>query len=317
MTRPVKSNQQHIFIHDAICEGPVEGLLYGESSVYLNNNRARPLNPDAPYIPLNGTIDFTGTSGTLANNIPARYVGTPNNTNYLVIRAGSIEKTGTPTNNSGVFTITGSASFTSEYNTEDNLNKSIALVSKDGSEQVYLTGEGVVSGSNLQFTPREVQYNTANIIQNADYKIQLVESLEISTIAVGSISVNSSPSLGNIIYNYFISGSIEPDAEDADADSPSVQKVKVQFRNGSTIQDPIVELNGVGGGSSYTGNPQNATPQQLKQLDVEAWNTSQSGTLKIKYQNQLLLQVIPFLTTALDFTRRGKVSLRRGLSLLL
>lgn len=282
MTTPVKSNQQHIFIHDAICEGPVEGLLYGESSVYLNNNRARPLNPDAPYVPLNGQIEFTSTSdttGSLSSQVPAAYTGTPNNTNYLVIRGGSIAKTGTPSNNSGVFTITGNASFTTEYNTEDNLNKSIALVSNDGSEQVYLTGEGVVSGGNLQFTPRDSQYNTANIIQNADYKVQLIESLEISSISVGSISVTNGPSLGSngtTPYNYFISGSIEPDAEDPEAENPSVQKVKVQFRNGSTIQDPIVELNGVGGGSAYTGNPQDATPQQLKQLDIQYWNSTKT-----------------------------------------
>jgi len=284
MTTPVKSNQQHIFIHDAICEGPVEGLLYGESSVYLNNNRARPLNPDAPYAPLNGKIEFTSTSdttGSLSSNIPGKYVGTPNNTNYLVIRGGSIEKSGTPVNNSGVFTITGDASFTSAYTTEDNLNKVIALVSTDESNQVYLLGEGKLDGTKLTFTPLNPQYDTAIIVQNQDYKVQLLETLEISSIAVDSITVTSGPSLGangSSPYTYYISGSIQPDAENPDADAPSVQKVKVQFRNGSTIQDPIVELNGVGGGSSYTGNPQDATPQQLKQLNVAAWNASQSGT---------------------------------------
>jgi predicted phage tail protein len=290
MTTPVKSNQQHIFIHDAICEGPVEGLIYGDSSVYLDNNRARPLNPDAPYTPLNGTISFTGSTGALSSEVPSSYVGTPNNTNYLVIRAGAIEKTGTPTNNSGVFTIVGDSSFSTDYNTENNLNKSIALVSSDGSEQVYLLGEGQVSSGNLQFTPKEVQYNTANIIQNAEYKVQLVESLEISSIAIDSITVNSAPSLGNTPqYNYFISGSLEPDVEDVDSEAPSVQKVKVQFRNGSTIQDPIVELNGVGGGSSYTGNPQSATPNQLKQLSISTWNASQSGSPENK---------VPFSDTA-------------------
>ena len=284
MTTPVKSNQQHIFIHDAICEGPVEGLLYGESSVYLNNNRARPLNPDAPYAPLNGKIEFTSTSdttGSLSSNIPGKYVGTPNNTNYLVIRGGSIEKSGTPVNNSGVFTITGDASFTSAYTTEDNLNKVIALVSTDESNQVYLLGEGKLNGTKLTFTPLNPQYDTAIIVQNQDYKVQLLETLEILSIAVDSIEVTSGPSLGangSSPYTYYISGSIQPDAEDTDADAPSVQKVKVQFRNGSTIQDPIVELNGVGGGSSYTGNPQDAIPQQLKQLNVAAWNAAQSGT---------------------------------------
>jgi predicted phage tail protein len=284
MTTPVKSNQQHIFIHDAICEGPVEGLLYGESSIYLNNNRARPLNPDAPYAPLNGKIEFTSTSdttGSLSSNIPGKYVGTPNNTNYLVIRGGSIEKSGTPVNNSGVFTITGNASFTDAYTTEGNLNKVIALVSTDESNQVYLLGEGKLNETKLTFTPLNPQYDTAIIVQNQDYKVQLLETLEISSIAVDSITVTSGPSLGangSSPYTYYISGSIQPDAENPDADAPSVQKVKVQFRNGSTIQDPIVELNGVGGGSSYTGNPQDAIPQQLKQLNVAAWNNSQSGT---------------------------------------
>lgn len=278
MATPVKSNQQHIFIHDAICEGPVEGLLYGESSVYLNNNRARPLNPDSPYTPLNGKITFTSTTdttGSLSSNIPADYVGTPNNTNYLIIRGGSIEKSGTPSNNNGVFTITGNANFTAEYTTEDNLNKSIALVSTDESEQVYLIGEGVLDGTDLKFTPRQEHYTNASIVQAIDYKVQLVESLEISSISINSITVANGPSLGNNTYNYFISGSLQPDAEDVEAENPSVQKVKVQFRNGSAIQDPIVELNGMGGGSSYTGNPQSATPNQLKQLSIAAWNAQQ------------------------------------------
>ena len=69
MAEPVKSNQQHIFIHDAICEGPIEGLVYGDSSIFFNGQRVQDLDPDAPWTPVNAKIDFSSSSDTTGSNI--------------------------------------------------------------------------------------------------------------------------------------------------------------------------------------------------------------------------------------------------------
>lgn len=84
MVAPVKSNQQHIFVHDAICEGPVQGLVYGKSSVYVNGNRLQNLNSEAAYDPIKGSASCSGTTFTITGQvIPAPLRGTPTNTNYF------------------------------------------------------------------------------------------------------------------------------------------------------------------------------------------------------------------------------------------
>ena len=86
MPRVVKSNQQFVFIHDAICEGPIEGLVYGDSSVYLNDARLRDVNADSAFNPVKGQITFSGSTGAIQTDaLPIQLLGTPENDNYLII----------------------------------------------------------------------------------------------------------------------------------------------------------------------------------------------------------------------------------------
>lgn len=285
MVTPVKSNQQHIFLHDALCEGPIEGLVYGDASVYLNGNRMKDIDSDAPFAPLNGKVSCSSsTFTTQGSTIPVQYSGTPKNTNYLIVRKGSIEKTGTPTYNSTnrQFTISTSSSMPESYTTGTDENKLIALVDKD-TNGILMLGQGNrTTATSITFTPLTtlVPYEVVTVINGA-YYLQLMESLEIATINASSnqITTSSAPTLGNTsgtdYYTFTISGSIQPDPEDSEADNPAkIASAKVQFKNGSTFQDPIIELNGVGGGTPYTGNPSNITTggANLKQLDVASYN---------------------------------------------
>ena len=92
MVTPVKSNQQHIFIHDALCEGPIDGLLYGDASIFLNGNRVKDIDPDAPWTPAAGkiyfdsSVDITGAV-FVDTPIPSTMIGVPKNTNFIVLRS--------------------------------------------------------------------------------------------------------------------------------------------------------------------------------------------------------------------------------------
>ena len=161
MVTPVKSNQQFVFIHDALCEGPIQGLLYGDASVYLNGNRARDIDADAPFSPINGTITFNGTTGTISGiSIPPEMVGAPLNENYLGIRNTGILKSSTTgySSTTGQITINGDSNFTSTYTTLDDASKFIVLSDPDTNE-VFLTGDGEVDGTNLKFYPSANTYN--------------------------------------------------------------------------------------------------------------------------------------------------------------
>ena len=292
MATPIKSNQQHIFLHDAICEGPIDGLVYGDSSVFLNNARMRDISPDAAFRPLNGKASAGGignqcTFSVQGLSIPSAYVGAPKNDNYLIVRRQGIDKTTDTTAGytaaSKTFTISGSG-FTSDYTTVNSDFKLIALV--DASNTVILLGEGeYVSSTSIKVTPLSplAPYEIVRI-RTASYNIQLLESLKITNISTTTITTATQPALGDSTantpssyYTFFISGSIEPDPEDLETDDPAkLTSSSVQFRVGSSIQDPIVELNGVGGGTPYPGNLNDISGggANLKQLDVAAYNAS-------------------------------------------
>ena len=125
MAEPVKSNQQHIFIHDAICEGPIEGLVYGDSSIFFNGQRVQDLDPDAPWTPVNAKIDFSNSSDTIGSNIiPALPIsftennGTPKNDTFLLIRnEGILKSSATYSYQNRELTITGASNFSEVYRT--------------------------------------------------------------------------------------------------------------------------------------------------------------------------------------------------------
>ena len=232
MATPVKSNQQHIFLHDAICEGPIDGLVYGDSSVFLNNARMRDLSPDAAFRPLNGKVTASSTTFTVqGDSIPSAYVGIPKNDNYLVVRREGIDKTADSTAgysaSTKAFTISGSG-FTQDYDTVDDDFKLIALV--DGSNTVIMLGEGeYVSSTSIKVTPLSplAPYEIARV-RVMDYNIQLLESLKITNISASSITTATAPTLGNSTlatpsthYTFFLSGSIQPDPEDLETDDPA------------------------------------------------------------------------------------------------
>lgn len=275
MPKVVKSNQQFVFIHDAICEGPIEGLVYGDSSVYLNDARLRDISADSAFNPVKGEITFSGTTGAIQSNaLPIQLLGTPENDNYIIIRGGAIAKS-TATYSGGIFTITGASGFSSDYSTnlEADANaefKKIVLVDPL-TDTVILQGEGKQNGTDLEFTPDTTMQYLEYVAYTGtlnNYNVELVESVKINTIATStSITTDNAPLLGNGTYKYRIAGSIAPNAEEETAEAPAkIDNTSVQFRKGSTFQNPISELNGSASGTPYTANLGALSSTQLRQI---------------------------------------------------
>tara|TARA_B100000085_G_scaffold108904_1_gene99382 strand:+ start:11270 stop:18853 length:7584 start_codon:yes stop_codon:yes gene_type:complete len=284
MVAPVKSNQQHIFVHDAICEGPVQGLVYGKSSVYVNGNRLQNLNSEAAYDPIKGSATCSGTTFTITGQvIPAPLRGTPTNTNYLAVRKPGTSKSGTASFANQRFTIVCQSALPTTFNTEESETKLIVLTDPD-TDAVLMVGQGKLDSSDntnktILFTPRNPlnSFQAAHLATNTvDYKVGLLETLEINTITETTITVKSAPTLGNGTYTWFVTGAIQPDADEIDEAAPAKYTGShVEFRNGSTFQDPIPELNGVGGGTPYTGNLATFSGEGgilLRQMDLANWN---------------------------------------------
>ena len=208
MVTPVKSNQQHIFIHDALVEGPIEGLLYGDASIFLNGNRVKDIDSDAPWTPVNGKIQFSGTSvGSVSENIPASMGGTPKNDNFVVLRNDGILRTGAKAEGtSGNITITGGSAFNSLYNTYNESDASdliedrfIALADPD-TNAIIAIGEGRwTSGSTLKFSPSNVNYGQYYWLTSpsVSYNVQVIEIIKITSISASNntITLENAPSI--------------------------------------------------------------------------------------------------------------------------
>ena len=365
MVTPVKSNQQHIFIHDALCEGPIDGLLYGDASIFLNGNRVKDIDPDAPWTPIGGSIDFSSSADTSgfvnSPSIPSNMVGTPKNNNFIVLRSAGITKSSSISEGTnGNISITGNSAFSIEYNTYNqgafvplqyptngslpstvtpsnggsgytsaptvkvrynvtnlevaNLtatatisNGAVTSISVSGSgntgligafrfevsspelidnrflaladpttNDIIAIGEGKwSSGSTLTFIPSNINYNQNYWLANNNipYKVQVIETREITSISSTNINIDEGPSLGAGTYTFTLTGSRTPSALDLDAENPgSSENFVAQFRGGHTFQEPIVELNGVGGGTAYTVPVNNLSNTILRQINYTVWN---------------------------------------------
>jgi len=298
MTTPVKSNQQHIFIHDSLSEGPIQGLLYGSSSVFLNGNRLAPLSSDSAFDPVNATATVTGTDLEITSSelIPSGMIGTPKNTNYVSLRSAGITKTSTGVilndDNSFTITVDTANSFDSSWDTSDAPLKVLALYNPL-TKSIIALGEGSDRNSNndqITFTLLDTSSaKNIEILRGRSFEVALIELVPIASIdSATEITLESAPSLGNGTYTIRLTGSeTSPNVEDEEAENPTPD-FKVQFRNGHGIQSPINELNGVGGGVSWTGNPATDVGgggPTLRQIDYNNTANLDNSILSLVYNS--------------------------------
>ena len=85
-----RGDKQIISVTDLISEGPIYGLVDAQASVYLNDDRAAPLNQGAnPYNQTGALVQLTSgsTSATVTNSTASPIIASTTGDKYLIVRA--------------------------------------------------------------------------------------------------------------------------------------------------------------------------------------------------------------------------------------
>lgn len=269
---------QNINIVDIICEGPVKGLVSGKAGVYFNDVSAE-YAEYAEFTPTAadnyGTITFDGTTtpggasiGTLSSdvNIPDA-LGNGDGSyrslvliNYLEVTA-TVSKIAdsnlwTATATSGEsFAASGAFNWDNERGQYDLTKFSIYRTGADGSVEVY----SITRDSSNSTTFTFALSNRYTLDESATYTIRksrlypIAESFGTPT----TIYVTGEPPAGT--YNFRVT---EVDTQNTIADrlnrkanSPKINNLTIQSRNGGVDQDPVEEVEGVGASVAIPGDP--------------------------------------------------------------
>ena len=85
------SSNQSISVTDLISEGPIYGLVDGQASVFLNDDRVSNVQNSALHVssgPMTITLDNGSTTATISGNtVPTPILSPTTGKKYLVIRA--------------------------------------------------------------------------------------------------------------------------------------------------------------------------------------------------------------------------------------
>ena len=280
---------QNISATDALCEGPIYGLLKGQASLYLNDNPAveAKYHGYAPYRAeavtsggeQAGTITFNnGTVGTVDNNtfIPAsltNYAGGPrrlflkdiNNPFSVTLSNYQIN-----TNNYQIITLTGSG-FTTDMN------------SNWGGGQAHLQVDNKEIRGFFQYTnsttaqffwpkmgpildPDNVPTSATLIIGYAAYVTGINHTAGTITVATSFNGTFAFTLGGQHQYN-FQEGTTGSNTFDPDTPVAKVDNLYVQEATGWLDQEPIKDIGGVGGSTVIQGSTNGINLPNLKFLN--------------------------------------------------
>lgn len=289
---------QNINIVDIICEGPVKGLVSGKAGVYFNDVSAEYAEyaEFTPTIADNyGTITFDGSTtvggasiGTFSSEITIPDIlGNGENSyrtlvliDYLetpvtVSRVSGSEYLWVATATSGTpFAPSGSFNWNNEEVQYDKTRFSIYRTGDDGSIEVYSIGR---DSSNNTTTFTFSLNSRYELDTNATYTIRksrlypIAETFGTST----TIHVTGNPPAGT--YSFRIT---EVDTEQTLADRISgraggskIDNLTIQSRNGELGQDPVEEVEGVGGTVAIPGDVRLVNLPTLKLISADAADT--------------------------------------------
>lgn len=289
------ASSQNISSTDALCEGPIYGLLNGEGSVYLNDNPAlnaefhafAPFRTEQVGTQKSGTITFSGgTLGTVDNNtfLPTDITvsSTAPRTLYLLDEAaGQGKVTVTLSNVTDVgdyYSVTLTATnFTTYHVTDYDTNLSILVT--NGKE---IKGQFTRTNS----TTGVFRYQKAGPILDADNfetdgileTIQKVGVTAVDAVA-GTISIDQTLT-GTYLFQLSMQNSFSAQEGgtgsstfDPDAPINTVENLYVQENTGTLDQSPLREIGGVGAGVVIQGSTNSVNLPNLKMLDPNSAST--------------------------------------------
>ena len=300
---------QNVNIVDAICEGPIKGLVGGEAGVFLNDVPAE-YDEFRSFIPLQytpsstdqvGTITFTGGSdvtGSVDSNttIPADLENNAAAPRLLILtyltQEVTVSSTPSQTTAQGktyTLTATSGTPFTtnsegSEWDSSAREVNTRADIYREGEQYIGRTSYLTTSTISLTFK----EGNGEGIEAGGTYTLRIYRFIPIVSIdpAQGIVTVEASNAPAAGTYNFGISK--QPTQEEIDDANTvgrgniaqKIDKLNVRLRTGTATQDPLTTIGGVGGSVSINGSVAAINLPQLKLINPDT-NTNTTGVAPI------------------------------------
>ena len=262
--------RQTITVTDLISEGPIEGLVDGQASIYLNDDRAAPLSQAATPASLSkASISLTNNSAT-ATISDGTIVLADNGKKYLIVKKGqgSVDVTATDAgaaSDNGVIhcTLTAGSSFftTAMVSSPSGIASYVPcrLVTTDDSdgESNEGYGEGSISkrtsGTVVTFIAGEGSGGTWK--PSGTYSLEVDKVVEISSISGSTVTLASAWAGTTGSYKYDVTGTIVDTTDTvAQTQVANYEALTTQFRVGTKSQAPFVDTGGHGS-TSISNSP--------------------------------------------------------------
>lgn len=278
----VGQTRQTLTVTDLVCEGPIQGLVDGASSIFLNDDRAVP-NSESQLSVSNGPITVGlvngSTTATISSNAPddliAESTGGPRS---LLVKqaAGPISVTlsrlsgaqrGMPSNAREISVVGGASSIlesfisvqAGRYNPERYVAVRLEPTVADAESLkiptlgwLNYTQSGKTSGdvSTARFFPGSAKVNSGYEIETGSYNLFVDRFVGISSITNKVLTLETAWNGATGSYDFDVNGGIAPAFDPANSLQGSLLTtyggVQTQFRTGTRDQTSFTGQGGVG-----------------------------------------------------------------------
>ena len=274
------ADRQSIAITDLISEGPIYGLVDGQASVYLNDDRVAPLS-SAAVRASTGPMSVTLTNGSTTATITGNVVDNPllaaeYGDKYLIVRGGNgtttvtaaVTTNGVADGNNSTPITTSSTFFTNAMRTAPSEKGSLEgfvparLVPKagsgttvDGEEEEGIIST-VASGTSATFVAGDDGPGGVWLPDEDSYDLVLDKIVKIASISGTTITLSSNWDAATGSYKFDVSGATVQTAVD-EIDQTKISKYKgvtTQFRVGTLSQTAFSGEGGIGS-TSISNSP--------------------------------------------------------------
>lgn len=243
---------QTVFVSDLISEGPIAGLVDGESSVFLNDIRVKSRNQSSANLSLTtgstiGGASLTFTSATTATFDNSRYTigNAEEGTKYLIIRS----ITSVPNVSISSFEVSGQPFAVAAISLEPYISNNPYTIDSIPL-RIYYNGAAVEFFATSSNGSSVYIQTPGTVIPTGNYEVEVDQIIEISTISGNVITFAQNAPVDTGTYFFDITSGITQVSPDSSTNnSTNFQDVSVQFRTGNEIQAPLQEKGGVGSAS--------------------------------------------------------------------
>ena len=279
LSQDISKDRQTVFIVDALSEGPIYGLVDGQASVFLNNDRVAPLNQSAKRYNSTGAriaLQNGQTSATISGTDSSTPIILGSNGDKFLIVRGGIQLS-TPVSAAALVSgTTNSLTVTKLTRTDTNFSFTTAMVSNESSMETtipvslkrvssagtpqgfYDSGEGyirkLVSSSVVEFIPGP-SGPTGVWRPEGSYTLTVDKIVKVASVSGNSVTLTSNWTGTTGGYEFDVSGMVVSGVDEVtQTEISNYEGVTTQFRTGTLAQSPFLGIGGAGR-TAISNNP--------------------------------------------------------------